>query len=397
MASVTSRISNVARFAILMAILLTPAVLLAAGVKARAFEERPLNEFPAVDASRILDPDYYKEIDAALTDLNPAREAAVIANARFSLSVFGDIQGTQVVLGRDGWLFLAQTLRGDCIDAAQLEPGRQNLEALARALADRGIPTLFTVAADKASIFPDKLRAETLQAAECRIQNRAKLQDMLASADLNYFDAWAEMTRLRESIDEPVYFPHETHWSEYGALEFSKRIARDFAPELEIAGPYLRGVQPGRPDLGRMAGVYYNLDFPIVSFERPDRHNRNSENVEHEGEGRPYVRNTSQSPETSPLSNKRILFLHDSFMYVGWDQVSQYFGDAMYMHWTALSPERFAELASVADAIVIETVERETFERLAVHFADARYADAIANTTEETVARGLAYWPRPAE
>jgi hypothetical protein len=81
-------------------------------------------------------------------------------------------------------------------------------------------------------------------------------------------------------------------------------------------------------------------------------------------------------------------------MYVAWDQVSQVFEDTFYMHWDSVTPERFAALASTADVVVIQTVERETFERFKMHFSSEAYGNAVHNTTPEMVAEGLALWPR---
>lgn len=375
-------------------LLLVPAGMVAAGMRAKPIEERPMSRPPEFQTSSLLDPAFYGQLDKVLVEQNPARKTAIIAYARLSYFLFGDVTGMQVSAGKDGWIHLRQTLLGDCIPEERVKNQVANLEALAKALEASGKSYLFTVAPDKEAIFNDKLTPAQLELSACRTANRALLDSALKQSDISYFDAWSALRQLRTRISEPVYVPYETHWTEYGSTIFIEHIAKLFAPELSL-GPLVEiDPETKTPDLGRMAGMYFQRDFARVRFDRGGHQNRNSNQVPHPEPGRPFVHNTSTS-DGAPLSSRRVLLLHDSFMYVAWDQVSQFFGDTLYMHWDSVTPERFAAFASTADVIIIQTVERETFERLTAHFDTDAYARAVLSASPEMQAEAETFWPRP--
>ncbi len=380
-----------------LALLMLPGLLFVGGMRARAFEERPLYEFPEFSAGQLLNPAFYERLNNALTDRNPLREAAVIANARFSQKVFGDISGRQVVKGLDGWIFISQSLTTPCVDSEALERQVGAVERLSRAASAAGAPMLFVVAPNKASVYPEKMSPAARVLGECAARNRETLRSILSQSSLNYSDQWDAMARLRlEHPDMPVYVPDETHWTEYGSAEFVRTIVERFANEMEIAPTMLAGAEVRKPDLSRMAGIYAERELPVVKFARPGMHHRNNQELAHQGPGRPFVHVTSSSTE-APLSPRRILFIHDSFMYVAWDQVSQYFSDVLYVHWTALTPDRLSALVREADAIVVETVEREAFARLAEFFSDETLAVAVEAAADAPQTETEIVWPRASE
>ena len=377
-----------------LAMLLVPAGMYAAGMRARPIEERPMSRPPDFNTARLFDPAYYGALDKALVEQNPAREMAIKAYARLGYFLFGDVTGTQVAAGKDGWIHLRQTLMGDCIPEDRMKSQIDHLAALGNALEASGKSYLFTVAPDKEAIYNDKLTPAQVELSACRTANREQLDTLLKQSGMVYFDAWSALRKLRAEIAQPVYVPYETHWTEYGSTVFIEHIVKLFAPDLSL-GPLVEiEPQTKTPDLGRMAGMYFQRDFARVRFDRGGHQNRNSNQVPHPEPGRPFVHNTSTS-DGAPLSSQRVLILHDSFMYEAWDQVSQFFSDTLYMHWDSITPERFAMLAATADIIIIQTVERETLERLATHFDTDAYASAILASSPELEAEAETFWPRP--
>ena len=387
------RLARFVLFGWFLFVLVLPAGLHFSGHRAQPIEERPLSDIPAFQVSRILDPEYYGELDRAVVDNNPVREVAIKAYSRMGYLLFGDVTGTQTVSGSRGWIFLRQTLLGDCIAPESFDRQMSSLSALGRALDDAGKPYIFLVAPDKEAIYRDILTRPQRELSRCRAMNRALLVDRLQRSRLKYIDAWQALKALRARTDQPVYHPLDTHWTEHGSTFFVEELATRFAPELSLGPLAVKGTAKRAPDLSRMAGMNFIREFDLVRFERGGQQKRSSTEVAHPEPGRPYLLNRSVS-DGAPLSQKRVLFLHDSFMYVASDQVSQVFEDTFYMHWDSVTPDRFAALASTADAVVIQTVEREAFERLSAHFRSEAYANAVRNTTPEMVAEGLVLWPR---
>lgn len=387
---------DLAVFALFIGMLLAPFFSYLAGQRAQPFEERALNPIPRLDFSRILDPGYYDELDSGLRDANPLRETAVKMNARFSYSLFGDVDSSQVVQGKNGWLFFRDTIYEDCKNKEEVQAQVENLEVLGGALTAADKPFLLTITADKAAIFEDQLTRSALELSECRIQNRSNLRVALEQSDLSYFDSWEAMKVLRSQGGIPVYIKDETHWTQFGSAEFIKEVVRMFVPELMSEEIKLVGEEVITPDLGRMTGLYVPRNVPIVRFERDGTQSRDSIIVEHEGPGRPFVINRAVS-KGAPMSSMRVFVLHDSFMYVAWDQLSQFFSDAIYVHWEAITPERFAEIAQAADLVIIQSVERESLDRLGQHFADSAFADAFMAQASRDMGQIDLIWPRDSE
>ena len=136
-------------------------------------------------------------------------------------------------------------------------------------------------------------------------------------------------------------------------------------------------------DLGRMAALYSRRATPIVTFERAAYVSHDREAVPHEPPGRPYVISVSNSTEVE-LSTKRLLLIHDSYTYVAWDQIAQFFKHVRFVHWDSLTPERLAEFSHDADIVVFQTVEREAYDRLRQHFSAPDFANEIAQKLQSS-------------
>ncbi len=359
-----------------MAVLLLPILLYLLGVRAEPFEERSLSNAPEFRVDRLLEPAFYKELNDFLSDANPVRETAVVANARFSNWVFGDVISRQVIAGKNNWLFFRQTVTSKCADPGDLRNQIENFAGLLSAISEKGIETHVTIAPDKASIYPEKLSREAELASYCANKNRESIRLMMSEhSQINFLDSWNLLTEKKTDSEHLLYSTDDTHWTEYGSTAYVAELVKEFASELSWAGIEKTGLEKVKPDLSRMAGMYYERDRSAVHFIRGARHNRNPSNVNIFGQPQYLIHNTSTS--NSPMVSRKVLFLHDSFLYVAWDQVAQFFSDVLYLHWSALSPEQFASLVSEADIVIIESVEREIYDRLNTHFGDTLYARAI--------------------
>lgn len=370
---------NVLIVSFILAIMLLPILLYLFGLRAEAFEERPLSQAPEFKISRLLDPGFYSGLNKFLSDANPVREAAVVANARLSNLVFGDVSGHQVIAGKDNWLFFRQTVTNKCADPSVLRYQVENFASLLEAIAEKGIETHVTIAPDKASIYPENLSEEARIASHCTSKNRESIRSMMSqNTAINFLDSWQLLTQKKSTSEHLLYSTDDTHWTEYGSTAYVAHLVEEFASELSWKGIKKTGFEKVKPDLSRMAGMYYESDRPAVHFIREANHNRNPKNIDTFGQPQYFVHNTSSSQ--SAMVAKKVLFLHDSFLYVAWDQVAQFFSDVLYMHWSALSPEQFASLVVEADIVIIESVEREIYDRLSSHFNDAKYADILRLT-----------------
>jgi hypothetical protein len=281
--------------------------------------------------------------------------------------VAGEVGGMDVLVGRDRWLFFRDSVVGVCSDEAAIDVQVANLKKLADALQEAGIPLLFVAAPDKPSIYPDKLTPLMLEAGSCWEQNRAAISRATLDQGISHWNGWQDLVDARRASTNLLYFEDDTHWTQWGSIRFSAWIVKSLAPELTLAPPRQAGTEVRTPDLSRMAGLHRTIEAPVVEFDRPRQQAR---------------------------SRKRILFLHDSFMDAALGQISQYFDDTVYVHWSAFATDRFAAMASAADAVVIEVVERDSYRRLQEFFSDDRMAVAFRSLPEDARAAALGAWPR---
>lgn len=153
------------------------------------------------------------------------RQELVTADSVMKSSLFATSAQNDVALGRNGWLFYAETL--DDYTGADALTGRQAY-CIARSLAlaqsyveGQGGVFAFTIAPNKASICPEYL-PESLSPAP--VAYAAPVEDALRRQGVNYADLFtalgnaSEMLEQISSLDgEPLYFALDSHWTNKGA------------------------------------------------------------------------------------------------------------------------------------------------------------------------------------
>jgi hypothetical protein len=386
------KLFDLAIFGVFLAALLFPAALYIIGFRAREFEARPLVTLPAFAVDELDEPSFYQTLDNGLRDLHPARELMVKLDARARRQFFGEPPGASVAAGEDGFLFLNETVFSECLSPAVIERGVANVAALAAAISARDIPVMVTVAPDKPAIYPDKLTPFLSRAARCPNANRQAMQSAFRRLEPNYVDLFSDLTALRRTQDD-VYSAGDTHWTQWGSTPLVRRMVQTFAPELPIADARLAGQFKHLPDLQRLSGLYHQVGLPRVLFDRPGDYSRASADIAHSGVGPAYVHSTSTASSGTPLSPRRVLVIHDSFIYPAQDQISQYFSDVLYVHWQALGEANIGALVSSADVVVIECVEREMLKRFQDTFSDSRLSTALGSTSPSSLHEIGKAWP----
>ncbi len=145
--------------------------------------------------------------------------------------------GTDVLIGRDDWLFYTDA---DMIDhyrgvrrftPEDLLAWQTLLERRRDWLARRGIQYFFIVAPDKQSIYPDQLPAWLT-----KVRPDTKLDQFIAHMRAH---STVEVLDLRPALRDarriaPTYFKTDTHWNLFGGFVACQEIARN-----------LSGQQPG--------------------------------------------------------------------------------------------------------------------------------------------------------
>ena len=138
--------------------------------------------------------------------------------------LFGDA-GSQVLRGREGWLFYRPGVEAAVLRGPSLNP----LEAIRDfrdQLASRGIDLLVVPAPNKESVYPDQLFSTTE-----RSHRWGKLDELFAGlreSKIEYIDLRESFGSARDSGTDKasrLYLKQDTHWSPSGLLLASRTIA----------------------------------------------------------------------------------------------------------------------------------------------------------------------------
>lgn len=159
-------------------------------------------------------PDLTKENrDQAVTESVWLRPGMVAAHARFS-ALLGVSGSDQVTLGKNGYLYLTETLPA-AVGISRLTDGEVEqiaayLKSLADTLAARGCRLIFLCAPNKATAVPENLPAYARPAAGPSALDA--LQSRLRALHVDLIDAKALLT-------PDMYYRTDTHWNDRGALK----------------------------------------------------------------------------------------------------------------------------------------------------------------------------------
>lgn len=215
-----------------------------------------------------LNPDVLQETTDYLADHFAFRQELITANAALTSAVFHTSAEDKVLLGRDGWLFYRETL-DDCLRAHPLTD--RQLCAAARTLAlmqeyaqSRGAQLLFTVAPNKATLYPQYLPRPVQPLSEESDLDR--LVPLLEEEGVAYADLFAPF----QAESSVLYFRRDSHWNTQGAAlaqqVLLQALGKEFTP---FRGTECRAAEGHRGDLYEMlypTGTGLDRD---VRFDRP--------------------------------------------------------------------------------------------------------------------------------
>lgn len=187
-------------------------------------EGRELAAFPAVRGEDgTLNTAFFTEFDAWLTDRFTGRSALITVDAWIKENVFRT-GSDQVIVGRDGFLFYADTAADftgeNALTDAELTEIVFALQTLSDYAAAHGAQLIVAIAPNKNTVYPDQMPA--LYRKSDALSNRERLHSALTEAGIAYADLAAALTA--ESGDTLLYHKRDTHWNNAGALVAANAI-----------------------------------------------------------------------------------------------------------------------------------------------------------------------------
>ena len=194
--------------------------------------------------------------------------------------------GTQVIIGKDNWLFekayLDKLNTPAKDDGSRINEQAKWLRILQDRLAEEGIAFVFVIAPSKAEVYPEYIPDEHRnpplpQDIETDYQQAL---EVLLKHGVNFVDSHSMFMQEKDTGYE-LFGPSGTHWNKYGAYlvwkEIAKTVEGQVRPPLQI--PFLAGVEKHPSDeIDADLGTLLNLwdtslsspktCYPVFEFER---------------------------------------------------------------------------------------------------------------------------------
>jgi len=202
-------------------------------------ENRKLNEFPAWSwDGKALDA-FPAKFDAAFNDHFGFRSLLVRWHGLFNLHCLGISPTENVVLGKQGWLYLLESIKGyrgtKKLSKSEIDRWVLELKTKQAWCAARNIRYLVVVAPNKEDVYPEYLPSNV-----CRVRDYRYLDDILAALGK---DSGVEVVDLQKTLltgkamgEGLVYDRTDTHWSQLGVFLATNEILtrlQPWFPELQ--------------------------------------------------------------------------------------------------------------------------------------------------------------------
>jgi alginate O-acetyltransferase complex protein AlgJ len=336
-------------------------------------ENRRLASLPSL--SQELFEKWPATIDTYFRDNFGFRDKLIHANNVLLRKWLG-VPGEGLVIGKGGWAFYRDPkekifenhLGMAPMNGQQLAHWKSYLEDRQSSRAARNIKTLFVIAPDKQTIYPEMLPAYLSPKGRTRVdQLLAYLRDTHSTA--NVLDLRPVL--LDAKRNGLVFFPQDTHWNGRGYfaayLAISRRL-REWFPDLPVqtlgTNFGIKTIQSGQGDWGEVGLPEENLKYPSdVLVPIDNRHaTLMAPNLPTALPVEPWLAAVRTS---NPDGRHRLLLFHDSFMSYGVENrengpLTRDFAEALSIS-RRLPDQRLLELENSfqPDVVVDEWVERQ--------------------------------------
>lgn len=305
------------------------------------------------------------------------RQEAITGWNALNTKLLKDSPARNVIPGRSGWLYYADTLP-DYTRSAPLS--ERELYSAARILAlaqeyaeSRDCRFVFTLCPNKNSLYDENMPAfPRLEGAS----NAERFGEMLRSQGVSYVDLFA----LFEGQGETLYFATDSHWNARGAALGADAL-------LEAVGRSGGWFDGGFTEGERHKGDLYDMLYPAGNKTEPDQRSVRPFSYSYVSAYRAPTDITIQTVNEGESGS--LLMFRDSFGNNAFPYLAESFGAALFSRSSSYDLARIDECA--ADTVICELVERNIsylWRYLPVFPAPVREGDMPASVGE-TVGAGV--------
>lgn len=205
--------------------------------------------------------DYLSGWAAYFRDRFFLRQELISLDHLLSAKLFGASGDSGVILGKDGWLYYADTLEDytgvSPMGERELYSAAYNLLLMKNYCEENGKQFLFVIAPNKNSLYPQFMKD---YGARVDISDAQRLMDRLAELGVPTADLFSAVAETNEQL----YFAHDSHWNTKGAALGADVINAAFGIESNYFGGDFSQTIPHEGDLYTM--LYPALTDPEEDF-----------------------------------------------------------------------------------------------------------------------------------
>jgi alginate O-acetyltransferase complex protein AlgJ len=286
---------------------------------------------------------YVSGLDAYFTDHFGFRKRLVQWHNDIRWSLFKDQNTRNVLVGKDGWLFLTwNQMIENYTGAARFTPEQLHdwqvlLEKRRDWLAQRGIAYLFVVTPDKQTIYPEYV-PDWLNRA--RVRSDSKLDQFIAymheHSTVPVLDVRAVLRNARQ--EHPTFLKIDAHWNQFAGFVAYQELVRALSHQspgigepLPFSSFTLTNKIHAGGDLARMIGM--DLVEPNAYFLLP-----NSALPAFTTKMPPAEHPKDPKSTTNPAAKGRLAAYHDSFALNWIPFLGYHFGQVDYFWQYDINP-----------------------------------------------------------
>ena len=283
-------------------------------------------------------PDFLGDCVTWFSDHFFLRQELISLHNLISAKVLGTSGADSVILGRNGWLYYADTLADYSYSNAMTEQeifaAANNLRLMEDYCLENGSRFLFALTPNKNSLYPMNMPVEI------PYSSRSNQENLFASLEeMNV--AYADLFAAFRAEDEILYFAHDSHWDSKGAALGADVINQGFGRESS----YYWGAFQWKNHQGDL----YAMLYPAFQDPEEDQAYRGGLEFTYTGSGK---KPDSITLETAGTGEGKLLAYRDSFGNLLYPYLAESFGEALFSRSTVY------DLTVPADYVLIQLVER---------------------------------------
>lgn len=270
--------------------------------------------------------------------------------------LFNRVDSNATLLGKNKWLFYKATYDGKSIDdyqginlysEEQMATIAQNFEEAKKYYADKGIEFHLMICPNKEQIYSKYMPPDISVATQEKKADR--LIKYLKERNIPVIDPKAELLEYKDKAQ--LYYQNDTHWNNLGAFIAAQQINEVILGTRETFDPsrvYSEG-KANKCDLLTAIGL------PAFNYDKEYNYKSDVSNID---VTYTTVNDYRESFTSNGASDKKVLFIGDSFRWALENWLPNYYSKVDFMHRDHYTKKDVEEIQP--EVIIFEVVERHT-------------------------------------